>query len=660
MQICLAGWASEGLRCPDVEINLRNAAGDAAHVSLIQMPNGTGKTTTLDLLNATLSHEAASWNADKVRSFRRPHDDTSVGKFRVTLLVDGRALTIELALNYENGTATYRTTTAGSGGVVPRWAPPAGLHKFLAPEFLNLFIFDGEFADRLFDPRKAQADKAIDALCQLYLLDQIIETADEEWQRRTRQSGAKTNVGLTKHQDSRRELLKRKIELQEARQRAASTVDVATAKIEELEKKIAERLNSVEATQTSHSDAQIELMSANAAVDRAASDVMRSMRMPLSLHPSIGEALENLRDNLDKLRLPENTSAQFFDDLITEAECICGREMTPGAKEEILLRSQGYLDAEESGTINALKHDINRYLSGPAEEASPSETLQLALNELKEARRRQRAADQIVKDLTKKLIDAGDKELKAWEKELQDLKIQAADCSTMIERIDAPGDDEGSGPIWSLKAIEKQLREADRKIAEITETVKLKDQTDALRKILEQTKELARAKIRDDLVIETNERLKKVLSNDPLQISRIDRSLHLAHQTGASVGQTLSVGYTFLMSVLKRGNNDFPLIVDSPANPIDEGVRRNIGRLIPELCTQFVGFTINTERAGFVPALEAASNDIKYLTLFRKTAGTERLRSKLPSSGVTETDNAILVENSDYFSTFDVAEEGAE
>ena len=48
---------------------------------------------------------------------------------------------------------------------------------------------------------------------------------------------------------------------------------------------------------------------------------------------------------------------------------------------------------------------------------------------------------------------------------------------------------------------------------------------------------------------------------------------------------------------------DFPLVVDSPAGPIDEGVRRRIGRLLPELCTQFVGFTINTERAGFVDAL---------------------------------------------------------
>ena len=78
------------------------------------------------------------------------------------------------------------------------------------------------------------------------------------------------------------------------------------------------------------------------------------------------------------------------------------------------------------------------------------------------------------------------------------------------------------------------------------------------------------------------------------------------------------MGYTFLMSVLNRGNNNFPLVVDSPANPIDGDVRENIAALIPSLCTQFVGFTINTERPGFVLPLEKAAGAVKYLTMFER------------------------------------------
>jgi len=130
----------------------------------------------------------------------------------------------------------------------------------------------------------------------------------------------------------------------------------------------------------------------------------------------------------------------------------------------------------------------------------------------------------------------------------------------------------------------------------------------------------------------------------------------LANQSGASAGQKLSVGYTFLMSALNRGNNDFPLIVDSPAGPIDEGVRRKIGRLIPDLCTQFVGFTINTERPGFVQALEKASDDCLFLTMFRRTDGTKRLEENLPTQGVVQTESATLVKDRDYFMQFDVTD----
>ena len=111
------------------------------------------------------------------------------------------------------------------------------------------------------------------------------------------------------------------------------------------------------------------------------------------------------------------------------------------------------------------------------------------------------------------------------------------------------------------------------------------------------------------------------------------------------------------MSVLNRGQNDFPLIVDSPAGPIDKGVRRRIARLLPSLCSQFVGFTINTEREGFVDVLESEVGEIGYLTLFRKTAGTQRMMLALPSGRYRETDNAVLVEDRDYFFGFDIEEE---
>jgi DNA sulfur modification protein DndD len=176
-------------------------------------------------------------------------------------------------------------------------------------------------------------------------------------------------------------------------------------------------------------------------------------------------------------------------------------------------------------------------------------------------------------------------------------------------------------------------------------------------RILRRTGEIAREEIKRELIVTCNEMIGRVLVNDPLRIESIDKSLRLSGQSGASVGQTLSVGYVFLMSVLNRGNNDLPLVVDSPANPIDAGVRRRIGALIPKLTKQFVGFTINTEREGFVPALQSASDDVRYLTMFRRTAGTERLMSGVPADRAVVTDGSVLVNDRAFFEKFDLEEE---
>jgi DNA sulfur modification protein DndD len=654
MRIDLAGWSSEGLRSPDVTVDLLGSNGAPAKVSLIQMPNGTGKTTTLELLKAALNKSAVDWTSGQVRSFRRRLDTRSEGRFTVKLLVDGRPLTFELTLDFENGSTRYRTTKIGSGGIVPGWDPPPEVHKFLAPEFLRLFIFDGEFASDLFNTQKAEADRAIDALCQLYLLDDIAEFAEDEWERQSR-SGPKTHAGLARHQADQATLLKRRDELRKMEKKAGQEVLTRAAEIADLEAKINQRLATMKSTQADHAEAAQQLAEAQQSLYAAAGAAIATMRMPIAIDSSFAKGLVGLKDNLDRLRLPENTSAQFFEELVTEPECICGREMTAGARAEITNRAKRYLDAEESGIINTLKADIDTFTAGEGGKTL-DETLAEELAALGQASRAEQLAQQRVRTLKQKLIDEGDEQLKAWELALEEHRKHYLEYEAILEKIRGEGDPDDT-PVFSLKLLDKQLREVSAKIAEITATVTLRQQTNAVKDVLGRAAEIARRKIKDQLVVVANERLKHILVNDPLEIARIDRSLRLADQEGASVGQTLSVGYTFLMSVLNRGKNDFPLVVDSPANPIDADVRQNIGALIPELCTQFVGFTINTEREGFVPALEAAAGDVRYLTLFRKTEGTKRLMPGLPASGVTETETAVLIDDRDYFMRFGVKSE---
>ncbi len=382
--------------------------------------------------------------------------------------------------------------------------------------------------------------------------------------------------------------------------------------------------------------------------------------MPHAIHPNLAGRLMELRDSLDRVRLPENTSAQFFEELVEEKDCVCGRPMDEAAREQIRARAERYLDADDSGVINALKQDISRYTEEPDEEGEDAgypRVLRLR-RELTEALRRERLADQQVRVLMERLIEAGDKELEAWQAEAEKKEDRIEECQKLVAEIEGLGvGDANAETSKCLRVIRREIERLNERIAQIEGTVRLRRQTELIASLLDAARERARERIKAELLKECNGRLSVILENDPLTIERIDRSIRLRGQRGASAGQTLAIGYTFLMSVLNRGQNDFPLVVDSPAGPIDKGVRRRIGRLLPTLCSQFVGFTINTEREGFVDALESKVDDIAYLTLFRKTPGTRRMMDALPDKRYTETRNAVLVDDRDYFFGFDIEEE---
>lgn len=658
MRINLVGWSCEGLRCPDVSVDFRVDGGAPAHVSLVQMPNGTGKTTTLALLKGTLSGEAARWDAASVRKLRRLGDDRAAGSFTVRLSVEGRPLAIELALDFENGRATCRTSNPGSGGIVNKWSPPPNVRRFLERSFLNLFVFDGELASDLFEAGETKAEDAIDALCQLYLLRGVGDFAEAEWDRKAAgKAGAKSASALAGLKQRRDELRARLAKIERARSSAAEKMATAKAASEALERKIADRIAGLEETQAASAEAQLSLATETGNVAVATTSLLRSLRLPLALDPAIGSALVRLKDNLDDLRLPQSTSAQFFADLVRETECICGNTMTDAMRFEISARAKLVLGSEEAGAMNAIKHDIENYRLGK-DEPQPYEAMLAHLAQLTTARRAQLQADQAVRTLKRKLIEGGDDQLRQWEEQQAAHDAEHGAAAELLASIDGP--DEDAKPVdqmFSQARIRGELEDVKDKISEATETVALRAKTAVIKKVIDRAEKIARKRIKEELLTVCNRRLSDILANDPVQLAAIDGCLRFAGQEKGSVGQTLSVGYTFLMTLLERGDNRFPLVVDSPVGSMDGSLRRRVGRLVPTLCTQFVAFTINTERPDFVPSLEKGASSVRYLTHFRKTAGTARLMRDLPSAGVVETGDGVLVDDKDFFDTFDIEDE---
>jgi DNA sulfur modification protein DndD len=656
MIIQLAGWSSEGLRSPDMEVRLEKD-GSIPVVSLLQMPNGTGKTTTLTMLRAAMTGEATNWSQEKIRSMRRPGETTDNGRFALHLTIDGKPLTLEVRLDFDAGTAAYRTSSPGLGGVVQGWKPPQNVERFFDERFVRLFVFDGEFADRLLQPGYSEAQQAIDALFQLYLLDEVRAKTQEIWEKAASQRSAKTEAGLSMWTNKASKLATRIAQANKALADATTRAETAGVAIKELEQKIHDRIGAQEELRKKLDDARDRENKAEADVATKVQGAMTMIRQPHVLYEGFAMALVQMKDQLDRLKLPASTSSQFFIELLQEENCICGRPLDDKTRSILQERAQLYLAEDTSGVLNILKGDIDHHVIQPG--AANAGDLTASLDALTTALAERGTASTAVRAIRQRLIDQGDEQLRKDEEELERQLRDKELLGNLIEEITRTpnaNDDESTKCLRSLK---NQLTDAQKKVAEITGTIELRQKATIIQNILNSALQKARERLRSVILQEVNERLQTVLYRDPLEVASIETCVRLKAQEGASVGQTLSVGYVFLTTLLNRGQHQVPLVIDSPANPLSIEVRREVGKLIPQLCKQFVGFTISSERAGFVrPLDETSGGNTSYFTMFRKTPGTAGLLTSLPTSGVTQTETGVLVVGREYFEDFDIEEEG--
>ncbi|MFS0518521.1 hypothetical protein ACEYW6_28030 [Nostoc sp. UIC 10607] len=660
MKLELVGWSSRGLRCPDVDIDLM-FDNNPARVTLIQMPNGTGKTTTLKLIRAAMNGEASTWTLEDIKSLRRPSETNSEGNFILKLRVDGRPLTFELVFHFYEGKVYYRTTSPGSGGIINGWNPPPNVRRFLDDRFVHLFIFDGEFANDLLDSNLSEASKAIDALFQLYLLEDIKNIAEDDWQKSTKNK-PNTPKGLTQKRNKVQKLDQRVRYIENLRDKFVNSLSSLETEINELEQKIQDKAKIDKNLRNDFIAQKEREKDATQQVETSAAKVMNQIRKPHTLHRFFGSSLVELKHQFDRLKLPESTSSQFFEELLEEENCICGRPWDEHSREILEKRAKLYLADEASGFLNSLKHKISVELSQDSNESEKELTtsIEQLVNNLKlkyEASTHRRV-------LEEELVKQGDEELKEWQQSLQSKKGEKNKIEVQLREINRSYQSYRDDPqnyeiILCLQALKKFQNNAEDELAEITGTIELHKRTRVLNKIINVALHKARVNLRQVITEECNSKLQQVLYRDPIKIEKIERSIKLLNQTNASVGQTLSVGYTFLTTLLSRGQHQFPLVIDSPANPISLEVRREIAKLIPSLCQQFIGFTISSERAGFTDTIynNCSAGNTKFLTLFRKTSGTSKLIELLPKHGVNQTSNCVLVEGKNYFDTFDIEED---
>jgi len=627
MDVKFLGFRYENIRefqALDVSLTPKPMGARPHHVSLVQMPNGMGKTTTIRLIRLCLNGKAGNLTPAEVRSFRLLASPANKGEFELKLSVDGKVMWVGLTLDYNQGKADYYTVSVEGGGRNKGRRLPFELEQRFTENFVRLFVFDGELAQQILDSGKDEAESAITAL---YYLDTLSTLAADGGRIdrivREKQESVETNVATqqgkkgfeTKLQNAR-EMLE---QLKGEKEKLASGIAELRSRITGLEARRAKIISNDEAILKKSNEAQRSVDRLGRDLTTRTETLLDDMRSPHNLPGSIRTQLTKLAESMVKLKLPRSQSVEFFKELADRPKCVCGRDIGPDHKEHILASAGDFLSEDDIGVINALKTNL-KGLPEPKDLAKECNQVSDLATDLQKAIQE--------RDYVEHLLKGADREeVLALEAERDECRVEEGKLVEDLNNLTENDFVHLEGISWDLNITlcEKRVKGLENQVAEVTKTVDFVEKSRLLKVILSQIQAEALDKFKGKVQDSTNSSIEKILQKRDVRIESISGGLKIAGREGVSVGQSLAIAYAYLSSLFHDSAHKLPFVVDSPVGSMGFPFRREVGTLIPSLFEQLVVFIISTERAGFVEYVRK-TGDVQNLTICEESNGSRKIR----------------------------------
>jgi len=579
----------------DLTINLEES-DKIKHISVIQMPNGIGKTTTMELIRYCLDNNAENVRPEIVKSFKPPKSDFLNGEFQLLVSIDNQIMNIKLLLDYENGHILYRTNNPKKGGEIDGLDLGDAIAPWLRSNFVRLFIFDGELAGELLEADNTSAENAIRALYHLDNLKAIYEddgTIDKIINQRML-SNIKTEQGKKNIETKLRNAREKKNHIEQEISSLKSSIDSINSQMKAAIKK----RNDYRAEDARFIEKYQELISTNQLLEEQIKELseklLEAMRSPHNLSTVFSDNLRNLGDQMGKLKLPKTQSMEFFIELSESIECVCGRPIGETEKQIILENSKNYLSEDNIGIINIIKTHI-RNLS---EKVDLEEEY---INKIKEKNRNIRTNERRISILDRKTKNK--EKIDELTQKIADLTSSKQDTTELLKLYTTNKKEEQElyklGWEDNLNLCESYIAGLESQIAMTEQDFILRSKSKKLKKILSEIDSKSMEKLKTNILLNTNDKIKKILKRNEINISRIGSHLVLDDREGVSEGQKLSIAYAFLSTLFSQSPHELPFVVDTPAAPLDLAVRREVAETLPQLFKQIIVFITSSERDGF-------------------------------------------------------------
>lgn len=631
MKIRILGWKYINIRkFKNVEVDLTK---DSKKITLVMMRNGTGKTTTINLMRAVLSGNAEEWDSQQVCSFRPIGDEIDKGEFHLRVQYDDRVYYYILNLDYLFGKAYYQTSCYGQrGGLEQGCKFPYNLRGVInQEEFVNRFVFDGEQARKTLGAGNEEAERAIIYLYQINKLDNLIEDIKTIVKNKEAYSDKsyERSIKIYKGKLEKGEKLYNK--LCDELRRLKKTIVSQQQKLYDLEKKYDDIISEDEKLREKQNKLKFEKEQKELELKTKMREILEHSKKPYNVNRLLDERLKWLSKNMQILKLPKATAREFFNELAESKKCICGRDIGSIEKQEILNNANKFLGRDELVVLNAVKHKLKEY--------EREEIISLKLNELNEC------VDELYgigNDLERIAIEAASKvddNVVQIKNEIQELKECIKQGQNRCEQLETkdfnsyPNLDENI----NIEKAKRYLENAKENYLRETKTYEFAKKAERVIRYIKEIKKETLNMLKRSILEATNEKIGKIITNDSITIEKIEGHLVIKDRDAVSEGQTLAIAYAYIGSLFEHSQIEFPFVVDSPAASMDLKVRREVATILPLLFNQLIVFVTSGEVAGFAETFYNYS-DVRYLT-------------------IEETQTTPCVEGKEYFANYQIEEE---
>lgn len=592
----------------DLKLSFVDDNGNPIKNNFVMMANGTGKTTTMELIKGLLDGSAADWEREKIKSFSPTTSESEAGVFSITVKFDNRQYKYFLHLNYNSGVANIKTTTTKLGGMEDGRHLPDALKGIFTPEFVRRFVFDGEQAEKTMDSSSNEAEEAIRYLYRLDELDEIItsnqrilsEIQDSEGSKgsksslsnlRTRQDGV--NATISKLQNRAAQLRKDIKNYEDERKEKIAQRDSLDKNYETLNQEKQEIINQQQHNRDS--------------IDAQISEIIRLSKLPYLISQGFCNRMYGLGSSMTKLKLPKTISKDFFVELAHAKDCICGRCIGETEKTIILENAEKYLGSDQQSVLNAIKSS----LMACSFDSRLSDSF-VVLSKLREDANRLQTR---FNTNAEKLLKAGGEEaakLKARIDELEDLIAVYKYQLDIIESKDESNEElTADNNLYKAQLLYKDY---EQKIAAATRTNAALYRKEVVENLVNEIKEQATDALKKEIIRKANEKIQKVITDDFIEIESIDRYIKLRGRDGASEGQTLGIAYSFLGTLFEDSELEFPFVIDSPTGKMDFDKRQAVADIIPKVFNQMIAFVQSAEVERFADRFYNYP-DAQYITI---------------------------------------------